>query len=81
MHARNSFLLSFLFISLLFAGVSAAQLRPTPAPPIIGAKSYLVVDSNSGFEIASLNADERLAPASLTKLMSAYVIFRALDDQ
>ena len=56
------------------------QTLPTPAPPIIGAKSYLMVDNNSGYEIASLNADERLAPASLTKLMSAYAIFRALDE-
>ncbi len=60
---------------------AAAQNLPTPAAPIIGAKSYLVVDSNSGFEIASLNPDARLAPASLTKLMSAYAIFRALEEQ
>jgi D-alanyl-D-alanine carboxypeptidase (penicillin-binding protein 5/6) len=76
---KSLFLLYFSIISLNVP--AAAQNLPTPAAPIIGAKSYLVVDSNSGFEIASLNADERLAPASLTKLMSAYAIFRALDEQ
>jgi len=81
MHARNSFLLSFLFISLLFAGVSAAQLRPTPAPPIIGAKSYLMIDSQTGHVLAEHQADERLAPASLTKLMTTYVVFHALKEQ
>ncbi len=51
---------------------------PTPAAPIIGAKSYLVVDSKTGREIAALNADEPLAPASLTKIMTTYVAFSAL---
>ena len=51
-----------------------------PQPPIIGAKSYLLIDGNTGAELASLKPDERLAPASLTKLMTAYAIFRALDE-
>ena len=62
--------------------------RPIPAPPIIGAKSYFVIDANTGYELASLAPDKRLAPASLTKLMTAYVVFKelaenriALDDQ
>jgi len=65
---------------LVTATVSAANL-PVPAPPIIGAKSYLVIDSKTGYEIASLNPDERLAPASLTKLMTAYAIFSALREE
>ena len=69
-------------ISLVFllCGVSAhAQRTPIPQPPIIGAKSFLLIDGNTGAELASLKPDERLAPASLTKLMTAYAIFRALD--
>ena len=81
MRARNPVFLSFLLISLLSAGVSAAQLRPTPAPPIIGAKSYLMIDSKTGHVLATHQADERLAPASLTKLMTAYVVFHALKRQ
>ena len=53
---------------------------PTPAAPIIGAKSYLVIDSKTGHEIAALNADESLAPASLTKIMTTYVVFSALQQ-
>lgn len=59
---------------------NAQQLRPVPAAPIIGAKSYLVVDSRTGAELASLEPDLRLPPASLTKIMTAYVVFHALHD-
>ena len=51
---------------------------PTPAPPIIGAKSYLVTDATTGRELASLDPDLPLAPASLTKIMTTYVVFAAL---
>ncbi len=57
-----------------------AQNVPVPQPPIIGAKSYLLIDGSTGAELASLKPDERLAPASLTKLMTAYAIFRALGE-
>ena len=68
-------------ILLLTAATVAAQTLPAPAPPIIGAKSYLVIDSRTGHELASLNADAPLAPASLTKLMTTYVVFKALQDE
>ena len=68
-------------LSLIFAqSLSAAEL-PVPSPPVIGAKSYHVIDGQTGFVIASLNPDERLAPASLTKLMTGYAVFRALEDK
>ena len=51
-----------------------------PAPPIIGAKSYLVMDATTGKELASLDPDTPLAPASLTKIMTAYVVFAALKQ-
>lgn len=53
---------------------------PAPAPPIIGAKSYLIIDGRTGHELASLNPDSALAPASLTKLMTTYVVFDALKQ-
>jgi len=53
---------------------------PVPQPPIIGSKSYLLIDGKTGAELASLKPDERLAPASLTKLMTAYAVFHALRD-
>ena len=65
---------------LLPASPPAAAPMPTPAPPIIGAKSYLVIDSRTGAELASLNPDSSLAPASLTKIMTTYVVFSALEQ-
>lgn len=56
-------------------------MRPTPAPPIIGAKSYLLVDGNTGYVLAAHEPDKALAPASLTKLMTAYAIFQALREK
>ena len=69
-----------LLAGLLSPYAGLAQDIPLPSPPVIGAKSYLVIDANTGAAVASLKPDERLAPASLTKLMSAYVVFRALGD-
>lgn len=66
-------------ILLLSQPLLAADL-PVPSPPVIGAKSYLVIDGKTGTEVAALNPDERLAPASLTKLMTAYAVFKALQD-
>lgn len=66
--------LVFLFSTTAFA----QSAMPAPAPPIIGAKSYLVVDARTGHEIAALDPDVPLAPASLTKIMTTYVVFTAL---
>ncbi|MDX1508581.1 MAG: D-alanyl-D-alanine carboxypeptidase family protein [Woeseiaceae bacterium] len=60
---------------------AGAEFRPIPAPPVIGAKSYLMIDSTTGHTLAAHQPDERLAPASLTKLMTAYVVFQALKRQ
>jgi D-alanyl-D-alanine carboxypeptidase (penicillin-binding protein 5/6) len=67
-------------ILLAAARIATAATAPVPAPPIIGAKSYLLLDGSTGTELASLQPDLRLAPASLTKLMTAYVIFNALSE-
>ncbi|ESQ17510.1 MAG: hypothetical protein N838_00125 [Thiohalocapsa sp. PB-PSB1] len=55
-----------------------AQEVPVPAAPQLDARGYLLVDHNSGAILAESNADERLEPASLTKIMTAYVVFREL---
>lgn len=57
---------------------TAPAPSPTPAPPIIDAKGYILMDANSGAILASQNAETRMAPASLTKLMSMYLISQAL---
>jgi len=74
------FISAFAILVFLSSSVVCAALMPTPAAPIIGAKSYLVIDSTTGHEIAALNPDESLAPASLTKIMTTYVVFSALQQ-
>ncbi len=49
--------------------------------PTIEARAWMVMDLESGQIIAQHNADERLAPASLTKLLTASLVFSALDAQ
>lgn len=70
--------ISILILILSVLSVAYGAPMPTPTAPIVGAKSYLVVDSKTGYEIAALNADAPLAPASLTKIMTTYVVFSAL---
>lgn len=47
---------------------------PIPSPPGLAAKSYLVIDFHTGAVIAESNANDRLEPASLTKMMTAYLV-------
>ena len=74
------FISTVAILFFLSSSVVYAAAMPMPAAPIIGAKSYLVIDSKTGHEIASLNADQALAPASLTKIMTTYVVFSALKQ-
>ena len=72
-----------LCLLLLFAVPATAETEtdpPVPAPPQIDAKGYLLVDFNTGQELASVAADERLEPASLTKIMTGYTIYRELKE-
>src|SRR6187551_572737 len=73
-------ILNFAFVfNLLLAPlfVWAAQIAP---PPSLTVKSYLLQDFNSGNVIASQNKDVRIEPASLTKIMTAYVVFDAIKQ-
>lgn len=49
-----------------------------PGVPQIDAESYILIDYNSGKVLAEQNADERRDPASLTKMMTSYVIGQAM---
>jgi len=64
------------------AATTAPALRPPPIPaaPQVNARGYYLMDFTSGQVLAEINADQRLEPASLTKLMSAYAVFHALKD-
>ena len=71
MRMRNIFIL-FIFLSAYVTSVTAAPSL-IPAPPRVNAKAYLLIDHNSGHILAEHNADKKIEPASLTKLMTAYV--------
>ncbi len=63
------------------AGISTVgDLSGIPAP-VLGARAWLSLDLNSGQVIAAQNLDERVEPASLTKIMAAYLVFEALESK
>jgi len=68
--------------SLVLAAASFAQ-SPSPLvpPPAIAARSFLLLDDHSRQTLAGQNANERVEPASLTKLMTAYLTFAALKQK
>lgn len=69
---------SLILVLLLLPVFALAQQMPTP--PALAAKSWLLIETGSGQELASQAPDERIEPASLTKLMTAYLTFSALKQ-
>ena len=73
-----------IFASLLLALASSVYAQqatlPVPPAPPIAAKAYLLVDFNTGKQLAAHNVEMRVDPASLTKLMTAYLTFTALKQ-
>lgn len=67
--------LSALIFTLYAVGASAVV-----PPPSVEARAYLLMDFNSGQILAESKADERMEPASLTKLMTAYVIYKEMEN-
>ena len=67
-------------VATLLASSPLPAAAPLPSPPAVKARSYIIVDHFSGRVLAQDQADARAEPASLTKLMSAYVVFSALGD-
>ncbi len=66
---------------LLLIGLHGAVRAQAPQPPEIAAKQYLLLDLTSNQTLAERDADASSDPASLTKLMTAYVVFTALRDK
>ncbi len=74
----RTILLSFL---LGLTGVLHVQAQVVPQPPEIAARAYLLVDVTAQQTLAELDADKPIEPASLTKLMTAYIVFDALKSK
>ncbi len=76
--SRSPWITLFFIIFFIQNNALAADL-PVPAAPKVSAKSYILQDFESGNILAQVNAASRVEPASITKLMSAYVIFGEIE--
>src|SRR5262245_66357249 len=65
----------FLSASATFAAV------PIPKPPALDTRAYVLVDYQSGRVLAGDKADAQMEPASITKLMTGYIVFRAIREK
>ncbi|MBS0373197.1 MAG: D-alanyl-D-alanine carboxypeptidase [Proteobacteria bacterium] len=67
-------------LCLALAACAATAATAVPPPPPLAAKGWVLLDAASGRILAGQNDTERLEPASLTKLMTSYVVFHALRE-
>ena len=81
---RSSFIaVSIAILVVSFSGPGRAAVLgapPIPKAPDVNARAYILVDHFSGRVLAEDHADEREEPASLTKLMTSYAVFKALKE-
>ena len=71
-----------LSLSILTATIAspAVQAMQIPPPPPLAVKAYVLKDFNSNMIVAEQNGAGKVEPASLTKLMTAYVVFNAIKN-
>ena len=69
-----------LLILLCSLVLPARAALPVPPPPQIEARAWLLIDAASGLPLAEKNPDAKVEPASLTKLMTAYLAFSAIKE-
>ncbi len=74
---RNVFLS---FGLLLGMSVSVADAAPVPSPPKLAATSYLLIDADSGRILAEKDIHKKVEPASITKMMTAYVVYKEIAN-
>jgi D-alanyl-D-alanine carboxypeptidase (penicillin-binding protein 5/6) len=80
MKGLESMLKRWIAAGLACAGLAVAQAQPLQ-PPEVAARNYLMIDLNADQVLAERDADKQIDPASLTKLMTAYLVFNALKDK
>jgi D-alanyl-D-alanine carboxypeptidase (penicillin-binding protein 5/6) len=79
MHRFSMTVVSLFIIS--FSALSPSAFAQTPQPPEIAAKSYLLIDVTANQILAAKDIDSQMEPASLTKLMTEYLVFEALRSK
>ncbi|GAB3093959.1 D-alanyl-D-alanine carboxypeptidase family protein [Pseudomaricurvus hydrocarbonicus] len=62
------------------SGTAQARQAIIPAPPQVAATAYLLIDADTGKVIIEHNADEQLPPASLTKMMTSYIVSSEIEE-
>ena len=67
-------------LALLWSASGWAAAKPIPDPPALNATSYILVDFESGRVLAEKNPDDHIEPASITKLMTAYLVDKAIAE-
>ena len=67
------------FVVFGFINTSHAESGNVPEPPKLEATQYLLIDFLSGTELAAKDPDKRIEPASITKLMTAYILYQELE--
>jgi len=72
---------TLLIIPFIFSAYAEEPRFYIPEAPSIAAKAYVLMDHNSGIILAANNENEKRAPASLTKLMTSYVVFKRLKEE
>jgi serine-type D-Ala-D-Ala carboxypeptidase (penicillin-binding protein 5/6) len=77
--AAHRFFLLFLLFTAPTTNAEEADII-APSPPTIVASSHLLQDFNTGKVMAESNADAKLAPASLTKILTVYVVFKEIKN-
>ena len=72
---------TLLIIPFIFSAYAEEPRFYIPEAPSVAAKAYVLMDHNSGIILAANNENEKRAPASLTKLMTSYVVFKRLKEE
>jgi len=70
-----------ILLACLLAVATTTGFAQAPQPPEIAARQYILLDLNSNQVLAERDADAQAEPASLTKLMTAYLVFNAIRDK
>lgn len=67
-------------VAVLASNLVYARQAIIPAPPQLASTAYLLIDADTGKVLVENNSDEQLPPASLTKMMTAYIVFSEIES-
>ena len=79
-HRRFQCYVLISILSLCEISLANSAPLPVPAPPQVSARNYLLMDFDSQRVLAEKKADVKIEPASITKLMTAYVVYHELES-